>query len=174
MTSMRSHGPSLLSLGYRIAPAGTAVAVVAAAGECPLYPWEIITPHKKLGKMMRDWCVEQFGWTVERRAEGTTTLFYRLHPNIVNAKTMPKGSRVDMVDHWGRVSSFVVRGEGERSVAYAGQEQYIPKHIELANTDPHELTRVKVADAETAGDVFTVMAVQLGMRRILTPRAKSE
>lgn len=172
MTNLRSHGPSLLALGYRIAPAGTAVAVVAAAGECPLYPWEIITPHKKLGKMMRDWCAEQFGTTIERRAEGTTTLFYRLH--IVNAKTLPYGLRVDMADHWNRVHSFIVRGVGERSVAYAGHEKYWPKHTELANTDPHELTRVRRDSAELAVDAFTEFAAQLGMRRILTPRTKSE
>lgn len=170
MTSIRSHGPSLLALGYRIAPAGKAVAVVAAAGECPLFPWEIITQHKNLGKMMRAWCIQTFGSTIERRDEFTTTLFYRMH--TANAKTLPKGHRVDMVDHWNRVHSFVVRGEGERSVAYAGQEKFIPPYIELANTYPRELTRVRRADAEIAGDVFTAFAVKLGMRRILTPRTK--
>ena len=170
MTNLRSHGPSLLALGYRIAPAGTAVAVVAAAGDCPLYPWEITSQHKRLGNMMRDWCIERFGWTVERQDESTTTLFYRMH--TANAKTLPQGFRVDMVDHWRRVHSFVVRGEGERSVAYAGQEKFIPPYIELANTNPRELTRVKRADAEIAADAFTAFAVKLGMRRILTPRTK--
>lgn len=172
MSNPRSRAPSLKALGYRIAPSGSGVAVVAAAGECLLYPWEITSQHKRLGKMMRDWCIQTFGTTIERRADDTTTLFYRLHPNIVNAKTMPKGFRVDMVDHWRRVHSFVVRGEGERSVAYAGQEKFIPPYIELANTNPRELTRVRIADAEFAGDAFTEFAVQFGMRRILTPRSK--
>lgn len=170
MIGLRSHGPSLLSLGYRIAPAGPAVAVVAAAGEYPLYPWEIITQHKALRPAMRAWCIEHFGLTVERHDKRTMTLFYRLH--TANAKTLPSGFRVDMVDHWNRVHSFVARGEGERSLAYTGRERFVPDCIELANTDPCELTRVKRADAEVAGDAFTSLARQFGMRRILTPRTK--
>lgn len=167
MNHMRSHGPSLQSLGYRIAPVDSDVAVVAAKGDYPLYPWEIITQHRKLGSMMRDWCIERFGWTVERREACATTLFYRAFT------TGFPGCRVDMVDHWNRIHSFIARGSGEHSVAYSGQEKFIPHYLELANTVPRELTRVKKGDAEIAMDTFMVMAMQFGMRRYLAPREKN-
>lgn len=167
-----SHAPSLSRLGYPVqafpdpeAP----LTVIAGQGAHPLIPFEVITPHKKLGPRFASWIRGSFGWTVERRTPGHWTMFYRAYrPN-----SPLKPFRMDMIDHWGRIHSFVVRGPGEYAVAYSGTEEYVPPTIELANTEPKSLTPINSNAIEVAADYFLVMACQFGLKRLLSPKDKS-
>lgn len=164
-----SHAPSLRQLGYPVQDLpdpDAPLTVIAGQGSVPLIPFEIITPHRKLGPQFALWCRKSFGWTVERREPGRWTMFYRAYrPN-----TPLESHRMDMIDHWGRVHSFVVRGPGEYTVAYSGGEKYCPGHIELANTSPRNLTPINSRALEVAADYFCVMACQFGLKRLVSPK----
>lgn len=164
-----SHAPSLRQLGYEVQPLSdphAPLTVIAGQGRVPLIPFEIVTPHRKLGPQFALWCRKSFGWTVERRTPGHWTMFYRAY----RPDTPLAPCRMDMIDHWGRVHSFVVRGPGEYTIAYSGAEQYSPRHVELANTDPEYLTPINSDAIEVAADYFCVMGCQFGLKRLLSPR----
>lgn len=165
-----SHAPSLRQLGYEVMvpqEPDAPVAVIAGRGAVPLIPFEIITEHKKLGPQFAQWCRGSFGWTVERHTPGHLTMFYRAY----RPDTPLTSIRADMIDHWGRVHSFAVRGPGEYSMAYEGGEQYSPRNIELANTESRALTPINSRAIEAAVDWFCVKGFQYGLKRLLTPRS---
>ena len=168
-----SHAPSLRQLGYEVMVTeldpNAPVAVVAGKGRVPLIPFEIITEHRKLGPQFAQWCRASFGWTVERRTQGHLTMFYRAY----RPDTPLAPQRMDMVDHWGRVHSLVIRGPGEYALAYAGGEKYVPRHIELANTEPEYLTPINSGALDIAIDWFCIIGCQYGLKRLLNPRQKN-